>query len=102
MAPEGQAHWEKYGDSGIITLAMMLQTSSGARPGSEDAARWADTHGLEHPVIADETGEQENWIVSGYPTFVVIDQAMTVVYDDLWPFDMGAVVALLETEETTR
>ena len=42
MAPEGQAHWEEYGDAGIITLAVMLETSSGATPGSTDAARWAD------------------------------------------------------------
>ena len=98
MAPEGQAHWKEYQDSGLVYLAMMLQTNAGARPGSEDAARWADTYGLEHPVIADATGEQENWIVSGYPTYVVIDQTMTVVYDDLWPFDISVAAALMETE----
>ena len=96
MAPEGQAHWEEYKDQGVVYLAVMLETSAGATPGSGDAERWATTYGLEHPVLADGTGANYNFIVTGYPTFVVIDQTMTIVQDDLWPFDIGYVEGMLE------
>jgi len=95
MAPEGQADWEQYGDTGVVFLGMMLETSSGSLPASEDAARWADTYGLTHPVIADASGQQSSWVASGYPTYVVLDQTMTVIYDDLWPFDITAAADLV-------
>lgn len=96
MAPEGQAHWEDYSDMGLITLAVMLETNTGSTPGSEDAARWADTYGLTHPVLADITGDNYNYIRTGFPTFVIIDQTMTIVEDDLWPFDLDYVLSLLD------
>lgn len=99
MAPEGQAHWEEYSEQGLITVAVMLETNSGATPGQEDAARWAETYGLTHPVLADSTGDNYNYITTGYPTFVVIDQTMTIVNADLWPFDIGYVTDLLDAAD---
>jgi len=62
----------------------MEETAWGSSPNSTDAARWASTHGLSHPSLADSSQSLLS-IVSAYPTYLVIDQTMTVVDDAFWP-----------------
>ena len=87
MAPHGQSTWEDYEDQGLAYLALMQEDSGGARPDSDDAARWASAFELTHPVLADGDQFNDEYVVSGYPTIVVIDREMNIVNEDLWPFD---------------
>ena len=36
-----------------------------------------------------------NFVVTGYPTYVIIDREMTIVNPDLWPFNEGVIEDLL-------
>jgi len=91
MAPEGEEVWQQYGDQGFVYLAAMQENKDGKRPDSDDAARWASSFGLSHPVLADADQFNDDYAVSGYPTVVVIDREMTIVEEDLWPFDPSAI-----------
>jgi hypothetical protein len=93
-APEGEVLWGKGGGE-VIMLAVMQQNNDGSPASTaEDAMRWATTHSLTHPVVADPTESQTAYVVTGFPTYVVIDRDMTIHNDDLWPFDIDAVLQL--------
>ena len=94
-APHGRALWEDYGDQGVIMLAAMQENSAGAAPAPTNATQWADEFSLTHPVVADEQQFNIDYIVTGFPTYIVIDQQMNVVNDDLWPFDPDYVAGIL-------
>jgi hypothetical protein len=72
----------------------MVDNNNGSPPDTSDAKDWADTFGVTHPVIADDTREQMNYVLTGYPTYVIIDREMTIQEDDLWPFSESYVVSL--------
>ena len=94
-APEGEELWEQ-GGGDVVMLALMQEINSGA-PATlqEDAARWGETHSLTHPIVADGANSNGQYVVTGYPTYVVIDQEMNIVNDDLWPFEIDYVLNLL-------
>ncbi|GEM_PF-3656739 len=71
----------------------MLDANGGA-PTSQKAASWADGHGLTHPVTADAFGANNPFVVSGYPTYVVIDREMTIRNSDMWPWNDLDVTSL--------
>ena len=91
LAPHGEEVWQQYKDDGLVYIAVMQEDSGGARPDADDAARWASAFELTHPVLADGDQFNDSYIVSGYPTVVVIDREMNIVNDDLWPFDPSFV-----------
>ena len=95
MAPEGQEFWEQYEEQGMVYISVMVDSNAGGTPDQSTLQSWADSLGITHPVVNDETGNQGNYVVTGYPTFVVIDQTMTIQNDDLWPWDPSAVTSLL-------
>jgi peroxiredoxin len=92
-APHGQELWEA-GEGDVIMLGLMQETATGGPPDAPDALRWAETYSLEHPVLADPEKTRGGYIVTGYPTYVVLDREMNIVTDDLWPFDMDFVLGL--------
>ena len=81
-----------YGEDAVY-LSVMLESNEGAAT-QPDAADWAETYSLNHPVLADESGSLWSMVPEGVPTFVVIDRSMTIVYEDLFPFNDAAVVEL--------
>jgi peroxiredoxin len=93
-APEGEVLWDQ-GEGDVIVVALLQEDARGApADDASDAQRWASTHGLTHPVLADGGGAGLPCIVTGYPTYVVIDRDMRIVNDDLWPFDIDYVLGL--------
>ncbi len=65
-------------------------------PETDTLMDWVDDAALTHPVCSDASGNQvSNFIVSGYPTYVIIDREMTIVNPDLWPFDESVIEDLL-------
>jgi len=95
MAPEGQEFWEQYKDQGLVYISAMVDSNAGGMPDQATLQSWADSLGVTHPVVSDETNTQINYVVSGFPTFVIIDQTMTIQNADLWPWDPNAVTSLL-------
>jgi thiol-disulfide isomerase/thioredoxin len=94
-APHGQELWEQ-AEGEVIMLAAMQQNNSSSPPTLSDINDWADAYGLEHPVTADSSTSQGDYVVTGFPTYVVIDQEMNIVNDDLWPFDLEYVLDLVD------
>lgn len=91
MAPHGEDTWQQYKDEGLVYIAVIQEDAQGARPDADTAAGWASSFDLTHPVLADEDKFNNDYIVSGYPTVVVIDREMNIATDDLWPFDPSFV-----------
>ncbi|MCP4808571.1 MAG: hypothetical protein GY913_35405 [Proteobacteria bacterium] len=83
--------WNQLEDQGLAYLAVMLEDDGGKKPSEEACARWASDLDLTHAVVADEEQQGYDFIVSGFPTFVVIDREMVIIEDDLWPFDPSFV-----------
>ena len=94
-APHGQDLWEE-GDGEVILLAATQQDYGTNPPDGEDLNAWVDAYSLTHPVLADPEMTQGEFVVTGYPTYVVIDQEMNIVNDDLWPFDLEYVLDLVD------
>ncbi|MFT4974667.1 MAG: thiol-disulfide isomerase/thioredoxin [Myxococcota bacterium] len=89
MAPEGQAVWEDLGDAGLMYITVMMEDVASGPPGDDVMVRWAEDHGLSHPVVSDLSGEQSGYVTYGYPAVVVIDRDMSIITDELLPFDAG-------------
>jgi len=94
MAPEGQAFYAAHQAQGFVLLAVMEEDMFGAPPGSSDCQSWQSSYSLTHPVLADPSGTQANFL-NGYPTFVVIDRTMTIVEPDMWPWSDSTITSLL-------
>lgn len=66
-------------DSRDFTFATVLvEDASGGRVTPEDAAEWADTLGATGPVLADEDRATAAAVRGSFPTFLVLDRALTV------------------------
>lgn len=92
-APEGQVLWEQ-GEGEVVVLGAMLQNNAGDPPSVDNAVEWAGAYGLHHPVLADTPQANSPYVVTGFPTYIVIDREMNIVNDDLWPFDINYVLDL--------
>lgn len=44
--------YQDYGAEGLLAITMMTQNADGTEATPELATRWAETHGLTHPVVA--------------------------------------------------
>ena len=93
-APHGEALWED-GGGDVIMIGGMVENSAAQAPEQDNAVQWAEDFELTHPVLADNDQFNMDYIVTGFPTYVVIDRDMTIVTDDLWPFDPDFVLDLL-------
>ncbi|MCP4872735.1 MAG: TlpA family protein disulfide reductase [Proteobacteria bacterium] len=93
-APHGEELWEA-GDGDVIMLAAMQENTGASPPSTSDVVTWGETFDLTHPIVADADQDNLPYIVTGFPTYVVIDRTMEIVNDDLWPFDQDYVLNLL-------
>lgn len=85
-APEGENIYQELLDEDVVVIALMQENLYGPDPTVEDAATWANTHGLTHPVLVDD-GQIYGYFATqggGFPTYPVIGPDMTVVDIDLW------------------
>ena len=76
-------------------LGVMTQDNIGGVPSPSSITDWVSRFGLTHPLVADTTGDQETYIVTGFPTYIVIDRDMTIVSEDLWPFTTSGITPYL-------
>ncbi len=92
-APSSEAIYQEYKDQGFMMVHLMIDDWSydGAVSDTGFTADWAQTHGLNFPVVTDDSmsGYAElyyEWYfldyVSGVPTFAVIDRDGKLV--DIW------------------
>ncbi|MFT5679787.1 MAG: peroxiredoxin [Myxococcota bacterium] len=82
-----QEMWEDLEDDGFVYLSVMVENTDATPPQVSDAAAWASTFGLTHPVLADTEASQDIYAQVAYPTLVIIDRDMTIVESDFWPMD---------------
>ena len=99
-APDGEAFSQELADRGVVFLAVMQEQADSSTPTSEAAARWAATHQLTHPVLADAEKAADPFaaIGGGYPTYPVIGPDMTIIKSDLFPPNANDLTALLESQ----
>lgn len=93
-APHGEELWQ-LGEGEVVLLPAMQEEYSGSPPSADDAMIWANDFSLTHPVLADTPQDNLPFIVTGYPTYIVIDREMKIVNDDLWPFDINYVLDMI-------
>ena len=87
---EGSHFNETYGDDAIF-IGVMADGNSGI-PSVSELESWVSQYGTDYPLVSDTNGEAGTFVTVGFPTYVVLDRDMTVLYEDLFPFD-GATVA---------
>ena len=93
-APHGEELWQQAGGE-VVMLGAMQENSAGSPPSVDNAVEWVNDFSLTHPVLADTPQINLPYIVTGYPTYIVIDREMNIVNDDLWPFDVNYVLDLI-------
>jgi hypothetical protein len=76
----------------------MVQNNSGGAPAVSDLESWTSNLGVEHPVLADVNNDTYPYVLSGFPTFVVIGRDMTILNEDMWPFDEDYIRDLVNAE----
>ena len=96
-APMLQEKYARYKDKGVVTITLMVQNDDGSASDAATAKRWADKHGLEHPVVAaDERKIQDYWNpLDGYPSFKVLKTGIVVAASDPFPLsdsDLDGIV----------
>jgi len=93
-APHGEDLWLQGGGE-VVMLGAMQENNAGSPPSVDNAVEWAEEFSLTHPVLADTPQINLDYVVTGFPTYVVIDREMNIVNADLWPFDINYVLDLL-------
>ena len=68
----------------VVYISVMLDANGTLEQG---IVNWASEYSANYPVLADESGELSSFVVSGYPTFVILDKNMVIKNTDLWPYD---------------
>ncbi len=79
----------------ISWLALIVEGENGP-PKDEDAVLWAETHGLNHAVLADTTRTEIAYATDPFPTLVVIDPTMHIWHTDMTPVDFQAILDLAQ------
>ncbi len=100
-APELQSLYREFSNDGVMVISLLTETEiqgEGASP--EDAATWANTYGLEFPVLADP-----GWDVAGnfspdgtvsIPNYTFIDTDMRILESYWLESDGGTLREKLE------
>ena len=75
----------------VVYVSVMLDANSSL---DQAIVSWASEYSANYPVLADNSGELSSFVVSGYPTFVIIDKDMVIKNTDLWPYDESFIKGL--------
>ena len=80
---------------------MVSDNENRSIPPTEILAKWANDYGVLHPVVNDTSGvDAATYITVGYPTYVLIDQNMTIVTPGMYPVDENLIRQTLENPPT--
>ena len=82
-ASEVQSVKDAFASEGLTYITVLVETSSGSQPSSDDCRQWADSYGITEPVLAGNRSMLESttpggWPVSGWPTFFFITDEMVL------------------------
>lgn len=91
-APEHQALWEELRGEDFAFIAVVTD-GYGPAPVASDAADWAETFGLTHPVVADPARERTKLLSPAYPTVVLLDRELRVLDEDVPPEELDTIRA---------
>lgn len=87
-APELQGWYEDFQDEGLMIITLLGEDMFGNAPSEAELLDWADSFGLEHPVLSDGnwgvTGRYLQGFSFGIPTFHVIGPGAEVLATDTW------------------
>ena len=86
---EGNSFNEIYGDDAVF-IGVMVDGSSGI-PSLSELEDWVAQFGSEYPILSDINGDAADFVVGGFPTYVVLDRDMTVLEENLYPFRVSTV-----------
>ncbi len=84
-----QSCWDQQGEDGAILLGVML----GGEASTVDS--WVSRYGVTYPMMADPAGTMKPGFNGGYPTYPVIGPDMTILNNDLFPFNCGRLEGYL-------
>ena len=85
--------WEEYGED-VILISVMV-SGNGPQGTQQEIEAWTEDHDLTHPVVNDPQQTQGPYVVTGFPTYVVIDRNMTIQGDDMWPWTDSFVLQFI-------
>ena len=98
IASEVTETWHDYQDEGFIYLTMLPEDVDGNSPDNEDLNQWADSFGIEAPVLGDDgTYAYAVEPNSLWPVLMLIDRDMTIVADRIEATDEAIRGAIEET-----
>lgn len=85
-----------------MQLAVMVNDNAGLSiPPTETLAKWANDFGVFHPVVNDISGvDAATYVTVGYPTYVLIDQTMTIVTPGMYPVSEDLILETLDNPPT--
>jgi peroxiredoxin len=79
-APHLQEWYETYQSQGFIVLTLLGEDTFGDTPDQSDLESWANSYGLEHPVLADANWAVSNrWPGAYIPTMHLLGAGATVI-----------------------
>jgi len=88
-APGLEALYQDLRDDGLMVISLMGEDEFGDTPDESDLARWADSYGSTHPVLADSdfnvTGRFLNSNSFSLPTAHLLTTGAEVVIRQGWP-----------------
>jgi len=102
-ASEVQAVQDKYSSYGLTYVTVLMETSSGEPPSSNDCSEWATTYDITSaPVLAGDrsmidTTSVNGWEITSWPTFFFITDDM-IIHTKLKGYSASYIETL--TEET--
>lgn len=70
----------------VIVLEIMLENTSSQLPTGENLNQWTTAYGGTHPVLAPSDSALNSWLLGGFPTLPILDDTLTVVHGDNFPF----------------
>ena len=72
-----------------------MVSGNGPQGTQQEIEAWTGDHSLTHPVINDPQQTQGSYVVTGFPTYVVIDRNMTIQNADMWPWNDSFILQLI-------
>ena len=86
LGEDTQETYEDYQDEGFMYATVLQENMSGETPAVTDLEMWANSYGINAPILSDEFGVTNSATSQGtYPSLLVIGRDLMVVQDNVYP-----------------